>query len=249
MSNRLLCLLLSASLFAAGAVEAAGNTTIESFNKAKKILEHQVYQDHRITFYCLASFDRDKNITLPEGFVTPEHQKRAKRVEWEHVVPAENFGRFFSEWRDGSPECVDSKGRSFKGRKCAEKASKEYRFMQADLYNLYPAIGAVNAVRSNYRFTMLPDAASSFGSCPMKVSGRAVEPPEYTRGAIARTMLYMQDAYPKYKLSNAQMKLMTAWDKMYPVDAWECLRAKRIERIQGNENSFVKEACRKAGLL
>ena len=50
MSNRLLCLLLSASLFAAGAVEAAGNTTIESFNKAKKILEHQVYQDHRITF-------------------------------------------------------------------------------------------------------------------------------------------------------------------------------------------------------
>ena len=43
MSNRLLCLLLSASLFAAGAVQAAGNTTIESFNKAKKILEHQVY--------------------------------------------------------------------------------------------------------------------------------------------------------------------------------------------------------------
>ena len=81
MSNRLLCLLLSASLFAAGAVQAAGNTTIESFNKSKKILEHQVYQDHRITFYCLASFDRDKNITLPEGFVTPEHQKRAKRVE------------------------------------------------------------------------------------------------------------------------------------------------------------------------
>ena len=36
---------------------------------------------------------------------------------------------------------------------------------------------------------------------------------------------------------------------MYPVDAWECLRAKRIERIQGNENPFVKEACRKAGLL
>lgn len=53
MSNRLLCLLLSASLFAAGAVQAAGNTTIESFNKSKKILEHQVYQDHRITFYCL----------------------------------------------------------------------------------------------------------------------------------------------------------------------------------------------------
>ena len=92
--------------------------------------------------------------------MTPEHQKRAKRVEWEHVVPAENFGRFFSEWRDGSPECVDSKGRSFKGRKCAEKASREYRFMQADLYNLYPAIGAVNANTLQFQ---LPDASGYGG--------------------------------------------------------------------------------------
>ena len=249
MSNRLLCLLLSASLFAAGAVEAAGNTTIESFNKAKKILEHQVYQDHRITFYCLASFDRDKNITLREGFVTPEHQKRAKRVEWEHVVPAENFGRFFSEWRDGSPECVDSKGRSFKGRKCAEKASKEYRFMQADLYNLYPAIGAVNAIRSNFNYQMLPDTAATFGTCPMKVANRRAEPPEYTRGPIARSTLYMAEAYADvYKLSNQQRQLMEAWNKMYPADQWECTRAQRIQKIQKNENRFVTEACRKAGL-
>ena len=180
MSNRLLCLLLSASLFAAGAVEAAGNTTIESFNKAKKILEHQVYQDHRITFYCLASFDRDKNITLPEGFVTPEHQKRAKRVEWEHVVPAENFGRFFSEWRDGSPECVDSKGRSFKGRKCAEKASREYRFMQADLYNLYPAIGAVHPLQFQ-----LPDA-SGYGGYIRHLSDEGGQPPGRAAGIYPR---------------------------------------------------------------
>lgn len=228
---------------------AAGNTRIESFNQAKKLLEQKVYFDHRETFYCRATFDSKKNVTLPKGFTTEKHEKRAHRVEWEHVVPAENFGRTFAEWRDGDEECVRSNGKPFKGRACAEKVNQEFRYMQADLYNLYPAIGAVNAVRSNYRYTMLPDAASSFGSCPMKVSGRAVEPPEYTRGAIARTMLYMQDAYPKYKLSNAQMKLMTAWDKMYPVDAWECLRAKRIERIQGNENPFVKEACRKAGLF
>ena len=61
-------------------------------------------------------------------------------------------------------------------------------------------------------------------------------------------MLYMQDAYPLYKMSSAQQKLMTAWNTMYPVDRWECLRAERIEKIQGNENPFVKEACRKADL-
>ena len=247
--QKLFSLFLAATLAATTApLWAQGNTTIESFSKAKKILEQDVYYDHRVTFYCLAEFDSKKNVTLPEGFTTQKHQKRAARVEWEHVVPAENFGRAFVEWREGDPRCVRRSGKSFKGRACAEKVNREFRLMQADLYNLYPAIGAVNAARSNYRYTMLPEAASSFGSCPMKISGRAVEPPEYTRGATARTMLYMQDAYPLYKMSSAQQKLMTAWNTMYPVDRWECLRAERIEKIQGNENPFVKEACRKADL-
>ena len=103
MSNRLLCLLLSASLLPLVPSRLQAIPRLSPSTKPKKILEHQVYQDHRITFYCLASFDRDKNITLPEGFVTPEHQKRAKRVEWEHVVPAENFGRFFQSGVTGRP--------------------------------------------------------------------------------------------------------------------------------------------------
>ena len=36
---------------------------------------------------------------------------------------------------------------------------------------------------------------------------------------------------------------MDAWDKQYPVERWECARAKRIEAIQGNENPFVKNPC------
>lgn len=229
-------------------VWAEGNTRIESFSKAKKLLEQKVYFDHRETFYCRALFNQKKQVTLPEGFTTEKHAKRAERVEWEHVVPAENFGRAFPEWRDGAPECVRSNGKPFKGRSCAEKANEEFRYMQADMYSLYPAIGAVNAMRTNYRYTMLPQAASSFGTCPMKIEDRAVEPPEYTRGPIARTMLYMQDSYPKYKMSSAQQKLMDAWNKMYAPDQWECLRAERIRRIQGNENTFVTEACRRAGL-
>lgn len=83
-----------ASQTAAQATQAPqGNTTNDSFNQAKKILERQVYPDHRVTFYCRAPFDAKKQITLPEGFTTPKHEKRAHRIEWEHVVPAENFGR------------------------------------------------------------------------------------------------------------------------------------------------------------
>lgn len=228
---------------------AAGNTRIESFNQAKKLLEQKVYFDHRETFYCRATFDSKKNVTLPKGFTTEKHEKRAHRVEWEHVVPAENFGRAFAEWRDGDEECVRSNGKPFKGRACAEKANQEFRYMQADLYNLYPAIGAVNAIRSNFNYQMLPDTAATFGTCPMKVANRRAEPPEYTRGPIARSTLYMAEAYADvYKLSNQQRQLMEAWNKMYPADQWECTRAQRIQKIQKNENRFVTEACRKAGL-
>ena len=247
MSFRLIAAILAVSF--TGMALAGGNTTNDSFNKVKQILEKEVYYDHRVTFYCRAPFDAKKNIDLPAGFTTPKHEKRAHRIEWEHVVPAENFGRAFVEWREGDAKCTDNKGRSFKGRKCAEKANETYRLMQADMYNLYPAIGAVNALRSNFRYGLLPSVKPTFGTCAMKIEGNRVEPPEYTRGTIARTVLYMADAYPQYRLSNADRKLMDAWNTMYPVEAWECLRANRIEKLQGNENTFVKEACRKAGLI
>lgn len=202
-----------------------------------------------MTLYCGAKFDEKKNVTLPSGFFASAHPKRAGKVEWEHVVPAENFGRAFPEWREGSPKCVDSRGRSFKGRKCAEKTNVFFRYMQSDLYNLYPAIGAVNAERGNKNFEQFSRATnSSFGTCEMKIQGNKVEPPNESKGIIARTYKYMSYAYPFFNMSSEQKKIMEAWDKQYPVEAWECRRAKRIERIQGNENPFVKTPCVSAGL-
>ena len=66
-----------------------GNTANDSFNTAKRLLERQVYHDHRVTVYCGATFDSKKNIDLPQGFTTPSHAKRALKVEWEHAVPAD----------------------------------------------------------------------------------------------------------------------------------------------------------------
>lgn len=227
---------------------SAGNTTNDSFNKAKKMLEREVYFDHRITIYCGAEFDEKKKVVLPQGFETEKHQKRATRVEWEHAVPAENFGRAFEEWRNGHPECVNNKGQSFKGRRCAEKVNMEYRYMQADMFNLFPAIGAVNAVRSNKQYSELPSTPVAFGTCEAKVDGNRFEPPSRSKGEVARAALYMADSYDKYRLSRQQEQLFTAWNKMYPVTEWECVRAKRIEALQGNSNRFVKEPCQKLNM-
>lgn len=222
-----------------------GNTSIKSFNKAKRLLLSEVYAKpgDRRTIYCDAVFDGKKNVTLPEGFTTTRYKNRLARYETEHVVPAENFGRTFSEWRDGHPQCVNNKGKPFKGRKCAEKVNTEYRYMQSDMFNLYPAIGSVNAARQNYNFVMLPDSSSGFGSCDMQIEGRKAQPPVGARGEIARTYLYMESAYPRYSMSKSQRQLMNAWDNQYPVTAFECHRASVIEQVQGSYNTIMRQRC------
>lgn len=244
------CLLLLIQPIEVVGKDVKGNQTIESFNKAKKLLENKVIFDQRLTIYCQAPFDDKKMINLPKDFQAPNHQSRSSRVEWEHIVPAENFGRFFSEWREGAQDCVDNRGRAFKGRKCVEKVNVNFRLMQSDMYNLYPSIGSVNAVRGNKNFTKLPESApNSFGSCAMKLEGNKVEPPTASRGAIARAYKYMASAYPKFfRLSSQQEKLMNVWDRAYPPEKWECLRSKRIEGIQGNENPYIKIPCQSKGL-
>ncbi len=241
-------LFFSLIFFNACLVAAAGNSSNESFAAAKKMLARQVYHDRPVTLYCGATFDLHGRVVQPEGFSVAAHAARAEKMEWEHVLPAENMGRFFAEWKQGHPQCIKD-GKYYRGRRCAERVNSDYRRMQADMYNLYPSIGAVNALRSNFAYAMLPEAESSFGRCAMKVAKNRAEPPERARGQIARTYFYMADAYSSsYAMSLRQRKLMRVWNSRYPVDSWECARARRIEKLQGNENRFVKQACMEADL-
>jgi len=67
-------------------VLAGGNTTNQSFNKAKKSLMSSVYAsaEARQTIYCNATFDEKKYVTAPDGFASKTHVKRSKKVEFEH---------------------------------------------------------------------------------------------------------------------------------------------------------------------
>lgn len=130
------------------------------------------------------------------GYKVKKSAKRARRLEWEHVVPAQAFGQSFKEWRSGHPKCVNKKGKPFKGRNCARKVAVPFRYMEADLYNLYPAIGEVNGLRSNYSMAMIPGEKRAFGSCDVEIEGNKFEPRPDIRGDIARTYFYMDKAYP-----------------------------------------------------
>ena len=177
------------------------------------------------------------------------YRNRNFYLEWEHVVPAHAFGQSFVEWREGHPDCVKSNGKTYKGRSCAEKTSEPFQLMEADLYNLRPAIGEVNGDRSNYDYAMIDGEQRKYGACNMEIEGSKAEPPDNRFGDIARTYFYMESAYPGHGIvSNADEKLLASWDAMDPVDAWECERYRLIKEIQGNENLILKAACEEAGL-
>lgn len=240
----LLFIFLFSFLFSTNAY-ARGNIKIKTYQQAKKIMYETIYSDHRFTFYCNFPYEKNRSVDLPSSFVVPSHFDRANRVETEHVVPVENFGKTFAEWREGHPSCVSQTGKPFKGRKCVELVNPEFLQMEADLHNLFPSVGVVNAIRGNANFQMLPETAPLlFGpSCPMRKEKRRVEPPEAVRGTIARTYLYMDETYERYRMSAPQRRLMEAWDRQYPPSSWECERARRIRRIQGNPNPFVERQC------
>ncbi len=92
-----MCLLVIVS--GACVAEPLGNTTITSFNTAKKIVQQHVYTttELRKTLYSDATFNAKKDVSLPSGFKTTQYKNRLKRWEAEHVVPAENFGQTFIE--------------------------------------------------------------------------------------------------------------------------------------------------------
>ncbi len=227
-----------------------GNSTITSFSSSKtKIKKLYVKAGYFTTFYCASRFDEEFILDhSTSGFQFRKNKTRANRLEWEHIVPAEAFGQSFNEWTDGHPDCVDSKGEPYKGRRCAGKTNEQFELMEADMYNLVPAIGEVNGDRSNYSYAMLQGELREYGNCNMEIDNQKAEPPDNKFGDIARTYMYMESAYQRGVISEKNVKLFEDWNRMDPVDQWECERARLVEQVQGNRNMIVVRACLEAGL-
>ncbi|MFZ4835588.1 deoxyribonuclease I [Rouxiella sp. Mn2063] len=205
---------------------------INNFTQAKAEAV-KINQDAQ-EFYCGCQVNWQGKKGTPDlqscGYQTRKGQQRANRIEWEHVMPAWQFGHLRQCWQNG-------------GRKnCAKDPG--YRQIEDDLHNLQPAIGEVNGDRNNFMYGQWNGPADQYGRCDMKIDfkNKVAEPPARARGAIARTYFYMRDRY-QLPLSRQQTQLFTAWDRQYPVTDWECERDNRIAQVQGNHNEYVLRAC------
>ncbi len=109
-------------------------------------------------------------------------------------IPAENFGRQFKCWYEGNERCVKKNGESYKGRKCCTKVNKKFKIMQADMHNLFPAIGELNGDRKNFRFDFEEALGGQYGECKFDVvfKQKRARVKEDLRGTIARAYLYFK---------------------------------------------------------
>lgn len=223
---------------------SASLSAVSNFREAKRYLERHLDLFDSKTIYCGCAVGKRRVDLRSCGYKARKNAKRAARVEWEHVVPAEAFGNSFAEWREGSPRCR-KRGKTFKGRKCAE-TNAEFARMEGDLYNLFPEIGELNGLRSNFSMAAIAGPAGKFGDCAVKLEDRKFEPSDAAKGVVARTYLHMDRRYPgRGIVSDKNEKLFAAWDRMFPVTPLECRRWKALEKMAGYPHRFA-DRCKPA---
>lgn len=105
-----------------------------------------------------------------------------------------------------------------------------------------PAIGELNADRSNFRFDFEEPKSGQYGKCQFEVDfkGKRAKTKEELRGVIARTYLYFNHQY-NMSASKQELQKFQAWNKQYTPTKWEIERNKRIAKVQGNGNKFIDE--------
>jgi deoxyribonuclease-1 len=226
-----------------------------SFSKAKKLALTQVYKDHHESFYCGCSFNNKKQVDQascgyePRTPITKSGKEniRDNRIEWEHVLPASKMGSHLAcggtERRQFS-QCVKSNGKLKSGRDCCQKVNRDFRKAHNDLVNLTPAIGEVNADRSNLAYAEIIGESRAYGQCDFEYDtvNKTVEPAEIIRGDIARVQLYLEHTYGDvlgFTFSSEKRTMLERWNEKDPVSDWEIERNQRICKAQGSGNELV----------
>jgi deoxyribonuclease I len=238
-----------------------------SFSNAKTKAEKEVYFDQVKSFYCGCDFvfddksDIDNDGDTKESLINPDNcgykpripisssgkpNVRANRIEWEHIMPAELIGGHLDEWQNPEhyPECKKSNGKYLSGRECAYKVNEDFRKAHDDMNNLVPAVGELNGDRSNFQYANIPGEFRAYGACDFEVDFNTdtAEPADSIKGNVARVYLHMMQTHG-VSLDTDTLALMLVWDRLDPVDEFECLRNKRISSSQGLGNQFVANKC------
>jgi endonuclease I len=123
--------------------------------------------------------------------------------------------------------------------------------MRSDLHHLMATFEHPNGMRGNLPFGVVPKGAPLRyrNDAGAKSDGLVFEPPDFTKGRVARAMLYF---YARYKdqgfwnphvdaFWNPQIATLLDWNRRFPPTVEEQRRNDQVQAFQGNRNPFVDD--------
>jgi hypothetical protein len=111
--------------------------------------------------------------------------------------------------------------------------TKHYSKANKDMHNIYLTNYYTNNLRSNYKFA---DYVNT------NTSKNIYIPCNYSRGIIARALVYMKYTYPLLNLSTIiDYDIIILWNKLYPPTDYEVEKNNIVYNYQGNKNIFIED--------
>ncbi|GJL78755.1 MAG: deoxyribonuclease [Nitrospinaceae bacterium] len=188
------------------------------------------------TLHCGCFFDKIQQVypkMCDHGPKGTENREQRTILEWVHAVPVSTFAKSLKCWDEALCR-GDGKGEG-KGSRCCNVLSPKFKTREADMHNLFPAVGDEDegptelsgafGGMQEYRFCR--DKSTSVSS-----------PRPGARGDIARAYFYMSRQYG-VKIAEEVEDRFRKWHFEDPPDAWEEERNSFIELVQGNRNPFI----------
>ena len=124
-------------------------------------------------------------------------------------------------------------------RQCYKRNNFIYKYIEGDLHNLRPVVGALNKLRSNKKMGEINVSTNKSG-CGYLINESLFQPPENKKGDIARIYLYMNQKYHDLNiLTEPEKRMFKSWHLNDPADSYEKLINIKIFETQGDKNPYI----------
>ncbi|HEX4047267.1 MAG TPA: endonuclease, partial [Elusimicrobiota bacterium] len=122
--------------------------------------------------------------------------------------------------------------------------------MRSDLHHLMATFEHPNGMRGSLPFGVAKAPFDYRNDAGARRDGRVFEPPDFTKGRVARALLYF---YSRYKdeaffreprvaaFWNGQIETVLDWNRRFPPTVEEQRRNDHVSAFQGNRNPFVDD--------
>jgi endonuclease I len=121
--------------------------------------------------------------------------------------------------------------------------------MRSDLHHLMATFEHPNGMRGSLPFGVAKGPLHYHNDAGAKSDGRVFEPPDFTKGRVARSMLYFYSRYkdqgffPGHAAAfwNSQIPVLLEWNRRFPPTVEEQRRNDQVQAFQGNRNPYVDD--------